>query len=62
MSRDGQPAPTRGPGRPPVGPAIEVRLPPEVLAWLDAEAQREGTTRADLVRGILLRQWVREAQ
>lgn len=40
-------------GRPPVGPVITVRIPADVLARLDAEAARQGVTRAELVRNIV---------
>jgi hypothetical protein len=40
-------------GRPPVGPVIEVRLPADTLAALDAEAERLGRTRANVVRDVL---------
>ena len=43
----------RGPGRPPIGPKIEVRLSPETLAKLDDEAERRGEKRAAVVRGIV---------
>lgn len=44
----------RGPGRPPVGPPITVRLPEWIVSMLDAEVTggRAGS-RADLVREIL---------
>lgn len=45
--------PERGPGRPEVGPAIHVRLTPELLAALDVEAERQGTSRAATVRHLL---------
>lgn len=40
-------------GRPPVGPVITVRIPPDLLALLDAEAERRETTRAEMIRDIL---------
>lgn len=40
-------------GRPSVGPVITVRIPPDALARLDAEAARQGITRAELVRDIV---------
>lgn len=43
----------RGRGRPPVGPAIEVRLPPAVVAALEAEAAERGWKRAELLRWIV---------
>lgn len=42
-----------GRGRPSVGPVITVRIPPDLLARLDAEAARQGITRAELVRDIV---------
>ena len=44
---------TRGRGRPAIGERIEVRLEPELLELLDAEAQRLGCKRAELVRQLL---------
>jgi hypothetical protein len=38
------------PGRPEVGPAVQVRLDPEVLARLDGLAAVKSTTRAALIR------------
>ena len=37
-----------GPGRPPVGPVVEVRFPPELLAEIDDV--REGMARAEWIR------------
>jgi hypothetical protein len=37
-------------GRPPVGPVIEVRLPADDLAVIDAIAERDGMTRAGVLR------------
>ncbi len=39
-----------GPGRPEIGPAINVRLPVDLLARLDAWATSAGVTRAEAVR------------
>ena len=39
--------------RPYVGPAINLRLPPELLARLDAAAAAAGVTRAVLVRVLI---------
>lgn len=39
--------------RPYVGPAIHLRLTEQLLADLDAEAERAGVTRAVLVRELL---------
>ena len=40
-------------GRPPVGPRIDIRLTPDVLAVLDAEAAELDVSRAELVRSII---------
>lgn len=42
-----------GRGRPAIGERVEVRIPPDALARLDAEAARQGITRAELVRDIV---------
>jgi hypothetical protein len=44
-------------GRPPVGPVIEVRLPADTLAALDARAELEGMKRAELARLVLVREF-----
>ena len=44
---------TRGRGRPTIGPAIDIRLPVEMLAAVDAEAAELGWTRAELIRWIV---------
>lgn len=36
-----------------IGTKAEVRLPPEVLERLDAEAERRGVRRAELMREVL---------
>lgn len=47
------PAPiTRG-GRPPIGPAINMRFPEEVLAEIDARAEAEGVKRAEMIRRLV---------
>lgn len=38
---------------PRIGPAIMVRLPPDLLARLDAEAARHGVSRAETIRDLL---------
>jgi len=43
----------RGRGRPFIGERIEVRLEPELLELLDAEALRLGCKRAELVRQLI---------
>lgn len=40
-------------GRPEVGPAINIRLPRELLAAIDARAEQEGSTRVALIRQAL---------
>jgi hypothetical protein len=42
------------PGRPEIGPPINVRLPASVIAELDSEAQSTGQQRAAVIRRILL--------
>lgn len=51
----------RGPGRPEVGPKVQVRLPDELLGRLDAYAAGRSATRAEAVR-ILLGEALTEAQ
>lgn len=46
---------TRGRGRPSTGTPVMVRIPPHVLAVIDAMADDQGRTRADLVREKLTR-------
>jgi hypothetical protein len=46
-------AAARGRGRPPIGERIELRLPPDVAAALDAEAASLGYKRAELARWII---------
>jgi Ribbon-helix-helix protein, copG family len=41
------------PGRPEIGPQINVRLTPELLGALDAEADRRGESRAAAIRALL---------
>jgi hypothetical protein len=43
----------RGPGRPEIGPAIQVRLPEDLLAQIDAKAEDDGVSRAEMVRTLL---------
>ena len=43
----------RGPGRPEIGPVIQVRLPEELLAKVDAVAMRDDLSRAEAVRQLL---------
>jgi hypothetical protein len=43
----------RGPGRPKIGPAIQVRLPEDILAAVDARAEATGVSRAEMIRTTL---------
>lgn len=45
----------RGPGRPEIGPEIGVRLPQEMLERIDALAEKDLASRAEVVRGLLER-------
>jgi Ribbon-helix-helix protein, copG family len=40
-------------GRPPVGPPIQIRLPADLFAWLDREAESLRQNRAEHVRELL---------
>lgn len=40
-------------GRPRVGDRVEVRIPEEMLAWIDGAGQQPGETRADTIRRIV---------
>lgn len=42
-----------GPGRPKVGPMVNVRIPPDLLRRLDIESQRAGERRAATIRRLL---------
>lgn len=53
MSTDETPATARGRGRPPIGDRVELRLPADVLAAVDAEAEQLGWKRAELLRWII---------
>lgn len=44
---------SRGPGRPTTGERVHLRIPADVLARLDAIAERDGTSRAEVARRIL---------
>lgn len=50
-----------GRGRPPVGDRIEVRLPADLLAWVDEIAAEREITRAAAIRDVLRLAWVRDA-
>jgi predicted DNA binding CopG/RHH family protein len=43
----------RGPGRPEIGPAINIRLPESLLDRVDAHAEEQGMTRAAVIRALL---------
>jgi hypothetical protein len=43
----------RGPGRPEIGPPVNVRLPADLLAWLDEQAADAGVKRAEFIRDAL---------
>lgn len=45
--------PVRSPGRPEVGPAINIRLPVALLDAVDAEGRASGESRAAVIRRIL---------
>lgn len=50
----------RGPGRPAVGPPVNVRLPEWIVTLLDADVARgQAASRADLIREILT-DWAQE--
>lgn len=42
-----------GPGRPAIGPLVGTRFPSDVLAALDERAERDGVSRAELVRRLV---------
>jgi hypothetical protein len=43
----------RGPGRPEIGPPVNVRVPVDLLAWIDERAAEIGATRAQFIRDAL---------
>ena len=43
----------RGPGRPPIGRQVGVRIPADLIVWLDEQAADLGVTRADFMRDAL---------
>ncbi len=45
--------PERGPGRPEIGPMVNVRLTQGLISHLDAVATSDGVSRAELVRQLL---------
>ncbi len=46
----------RGPGRPGIGPMVNVRMPQDLIDRLDAEAERHSATRAEIIRSMLWQQ------
>jgi len=52
----------RGPGRPEIGPAIQVRLPAELLRRVEDWAQAQGVSRAEAVRRLLEAALVKEVR
>jgi hypothetical protein len=49
----GEVEPERGPGRPEVGKPINIRLGDDLLGQVDAQAARQGDTRADVLRELV---------
>jgi metal-responsive CopG/Arc/MetJ family transcriptional regulator len=49
-------------GRPEIGQPINVRLGDELLAAVDADAQQQGTSRAETIREILASHYYRQVQ
>jgi hypothetical protein len=43
----------RGPGRPPIGRQVGIRIPADLLAWLDEQAVDLTQTRAEFMRDAL---------
>lgn len=43
----------RGPGRPEIGPATQIRLPQEMMDDLDAIAERDHVSRAEVIRRLV---------
>jgi len=46
----------RGPGRPEIGRMVNVRMPRELIDWLDALAAEQQATRAEMIRSMLWQQ------
>ncbi len=42
-----------GPGRPPIGPAVKVRLDPAMIAQIEARSLAECVSMAEIVRRLL---------
>jgi hypothetical protein len=49
------PEPERGPGRPEIGPTIDVRMPQEMIARVDDFASKVGLSRAETIRQMIAR-------
>ena len=43
----------RGRGRPPIGDPVQVRLPQDLVDWLDSLGGRLGGSRAEAIRAVL---------
>jgi metal-responsive CopG/Arc/MetJ family transcriptional regulator len=41
-------------GRPPVGPAVQIRLPDDILKQIDQYAREGGVSRAAIIRTLLV--------
>ncbi|MGZ4254822.1 MAG: ribbon-helix-helix domain-containing protein [Solirubrobacteraceae bacterium] len=52
--------PKRPVGRPEVGPMVNVRMPEDLIAWVDEQVAERGGTRAAFIRDVL--QAAKEAQ
>lgn len=50
------------PGRPPIGPVIRFRLPPDTLAALDTAAANAGKKRAEWIRDLITHHLAKEKQ
>jgi Ribbon-helix-helix protein, copG family len=48
------PEPERGPGRPEIGPMVNVRMIPGMIARLDEEAAKRGESRAEIIRRMVV--------
>lgn len=46
--------PERGPGRPEIGPAVNTRIPDDILAQVDRYASEGGVSRAAMIRNLLV--------
>jgi len=51
-----------GKGRPPTGQRVDVRIPDELVARIDAEAKSYGITRAAQIRHIITIYYEKESQ